>query len=183
MGFVQDLLSIKLKPYQPVHSAKCIDETYKLKNEDFLKKPRAVLKSRPVTVLSARLSPARGLNKSLQQRPSTSTTSRFVADYGDYNNKSRQSCTSTVSTPLSKFTSRPQTESSLSKQAADEVEIRDDDVDSETGTNISLMTVNSSKYNDFNLNRSYGNFNYKSYFEQYMNGRSKHKILKANMPK
>ncbi len=190
MGFVQDLLAIRLKPYQPIHSARCIDETYKVKNEDFLKRPRAILKSRPVTAVSStRLSTAKSLSNSLQQRPSTSVTTRSIAECcNNPDNKSRQSVlASNVSTPISKLTPRNQTESSLSKQSTGEVEIQNDDqyddFNNEISTNVSLMTVNSSKYNDFNLNRTYGNFNYKSYFEQYMNGRSKFKILKSNMPK
>ena len=52
---------------------------------------------------------------------------------------------------------------------------------SETSTNISLLSLESKEL--LPQRKSYGNFNYVSFFEKYMNRRSKYKLSPHLMPK
>jgi hypothetical protein len=169
--------------------AKGLKETWKVKNEDFLKEvSKADLFSRSTTATTGRTSSTLSSIKS--KRAATAISRNSKNSHFSKNNSQLSSRSSPKfqtsrpsSTTSSTVTPRKECDIDKSSEKGIPFETKFADDCSDASSNISLFSINSASTNDVNLNRTYGLFNYKSFFEQYMNGRSKFKILKSNLPK
>ena len=157
MSLREELISISNKPYQPIFSGK-LNTAYEKKRESDRTRPQTCPKVLNGTTNTTTTSVA-----------NTQFTSRATTATGFRHNTPQHTHNAHMSSRRNDF---------LKQATQQNAEYEQDSLD---GTNISLFSTESDR--TLPVMKSYGNFDYFSYFERYMNRRAVVKIPINYLPK